>query len=216
MVLPRHLLSELTPVVMTGRSLAGYELEILLGVGGMGEVYRARDPKLGRHVAIKILPSAFTSHPDRLAHFEREARMLAALNHPNICGIYGLEDADGIRFLILELVNGETRADRLALVASAHDPPDALPFTEVLAIARQIVEALEVAHEKGIIHRDLKPANIKITPDGDVKVLDFGLAKTVGGDGSPIDLTLAPEPARRGGPEGAVIGTAAYMSPDCP
>ena len=149
----------------------------------MGEVYRARDAKLGRDVAIKILPSAFTSDPDRLARFEREARMLAALNHPNICAIYGFEEADGVRFLILELVDGETLADDArARVESARDGRGAAARSRRWQIARQIAEALEVAHDKGIIHRDLKPANIKITPDGVVKVLDFGLAKTVGGE----------------------------------
>ena len=198
---------------MVGASLGGYQLRALLGVGGMGQVYQAHDPKLGRDVAIKILPPAFTSHPDRLARFEREARMLASLNHPNICGIYGIEESQGIRFLILELVEGETLADKLAHVLSPHPKARGLPLDDVLGIARQIAEALEVAHDKGIIHRDLKPANIKITPDGVVKVLDFGLAKAVGGEGAPPDLSNAPleEGGRR---EGAVIGTAAYMSPE--
>ena len=214
LVLPAHLVSELTSAVMTGRTLGGYQLQTLLGAGGMGEVYLARDPKLGRDVAIKILPRAFTSDPDRLARFEREARMLAALNHPNICGIYGLEEADGIRFLILELVEGETLADKLAHVATVHGKDDGLPLSHAVGIARQITDALEVAHEKGIVHRDLKPANIKITPDGVVKVLDFGLAKAVGGDGSSPGLTHAPEPTRGARREGVVIGTAAYMSPE--
>src|SRR5260221_13852253 len=174
---------------MSGHPLGGYRLQALLGAGGMGEVYRARDPKLGRDVAIKILPRAVTSDPDRLARFEREARMLGALNHPNVCAIYGFEEADGLRFLILELVDGETLAELLAK-RSAKAKGSGLLITEALAIARQIAEALEVAHDKGIIHRDLKPANIKITPDGVVKVLDFGLAKPVGGSGStPVDLT---------------------------
>ena len=129
----------------------------------MGEVYRARDDKLGRDVAIKVLPTAFTSHPERLARFEREARMLAALNHPNICTIHGLEDADGIRLLILELVEGDTLADAVANAARAHPNGGALPLGQVIRIARQIAEALEAAHDKGIIHRDLKPANIKLT-----------------------------------------------------
>ena len=199
---------------MTGQSIGGYRLESLLGAGGMGEVYRSRDTKLGRDVAIKILPRAFTSHPDRLARFEREARMLAALNHTNICAIYGFEQFDGIRFLILELVEGDTLAQTLAQVSSAHAKGEGLPLGRALHIARQITDALEVAHDKGIVHRDLKPGNIKITSDGAVKVLDFGLAKTVGGDGSGSDLTSAPE-ATRGEPgQGAVIGTAAYMSPE--
>jgi eukaryotic-like serine/threonine-protein kinase len=206
-----QIVSDLAPATMTGQVLGGYHLQRLVGTGGMGEVYRAHDPKLGREVAIKILPRAFTSDPDRLTRFEREARMLAALNHPNICAIYGLEEADGVRFLILELVEGVTLAEQLA--AEKVEGPG-LPITEALTIARQIAEALEVAHGKGIIHRDLKPANIKITPGGVVKVLDFGLAKAVGdGASTPIDLTAALVLAggqRRGG----VMGTAAYMSPE--
>src|SRR5687767_10876398 len=166
---------------MSGRALGGYRLDASLGAGGMGEVFRSHDAKLGRDVAIKILPPAFTSHPDRLARFEREARMLAALNHPNICAIYGFEEADGVRFLILELVEGVTLAQTLT-VGSGRAQGEGLPLDRVLGIARQIVEALEVAHDKGIIHRDLKPANIKITPEGTVKVLDFGLAKIVNGE----------------------------------
>ena len=200
-------------VNMTGQSIGGYRLDALLGAGGMGEVYRSHDAKLGRDVAIKILPPAFTRHPDRLARFEREARMLAALNHPNICAIYGFEEADDVRFLVLELVEGGTLAQQLAHEASRHQKGGGLPIAQVLAVARQIAEALEVAHEKGIIHRDLKPANIKITPDGAVKILDFGLAKIVGGDGPSSDLSSAPmeDGVRRAGP---IIGTAAYMSPE--
>ena len=196
-----------------GASIGGYQLQALLGAGGMGEVYRAHDAKLGRDVAIKILPSAFTNNPDRLARLEREARMLAALNHPNICAIYGFEEAGGIRFLILELVEGETLADTLAHASSLHKKDSGLPLGRVLGIARHIAEALEVAHDKGIVHRDLKPGNIKITPDGAVKVLDFGLAKAVHGDGSSPDLSNAPteDSGRR---QGAVVGTAAYMSPE--
>ena len=140
--------------------------------------------------------------------------MLAALNHPNICAIYGFEEADGIRFLILELVEGDTLADTLAQRSSSHAKDAALPLERALSIARQIADALEVAHDKGIVHRDLKPANIKITPDGSVKVLDFGLAKAVGGDGSSPDLTHAPRRRRASARQGAVIGTAAYMSPE--
>ena len=135
----------------------------------MGEVYRARDTKLGRDVAIKVVADAFLSDPERLARFEREARVLATLNHPHIGAIYGVEEADGVRGLVLELVEGATLAERLA--------SGPLPIPEALTVARQIADALEAAHDKGIIHRDLKPANIKITPDGTVKVLDFGLAK---------------------------------------
>jgi hypothetical protein len=205
--------SDFAPAAMTGQALGAYYLQRLVGVGGMGEVYRAHDPKLGRDVAIKILPRAFTTDPDRLTRFEREARMLAALNHPNICAIYGLEEADGVRFLILELVEGVTLAERLA-AEKAEGPGPGLQITEALTIARQIAEAVDIAHSKGIIHRDLKPANIKITPDGVVKILDFGLAKAVGdGVSTPIDLTAALVLAggqRRGG----VMGTAAYMSPE--
>ena len=186
------------PPDLTGHSLGGYRLEALLGAGGMGEVYRSRDEKFGRDVAIKILPRAFTSHPDRLARFEREARMLAALHQPNICAIYGFDEADGVRFLILELVEGDTLADRIK---------QGLPLGQALSVARQITDALEAAHDKGIIHRDLKPANIKITPDGVVKVLDFGLAKAVSGEGSSPDLTRAPDETAAGPRPGAVMGT---------
>ena len=198
-----------TVTAMVGRSLGGYSLQTLLGAGGMGEVYRARDATLQRDVAIKILPRAFTSDPTWLARFEREARMLAALNHPNICAIYGVEEIDGIRFLILELVEGETIATRVANVTKDRMPGTGLPLDESLAIARQIADALEVAHDKRIVHRDLKPANITITPDGVVKVLDFGLAKSVASDGSSPELTNAPGATRGGRAEGAVIGTAA-------
>jgi Tol biopolymer transport system component len=201
-----HIVPELAPGAMSGHALGGYHLQALLGAGGMGEVYRARDMKLRRDVAIKILPRAMTNDPDRLARFEREARMLAALNHPNICAIYGLEEADGLRFLILELADGETLAQKLARLGMLDSHASGLPIAEALLLARQIAEALEVAHDKGIIHRDLKPANVTITPDGVVKVLDFGLAKpaSAGTSGSdPIGGTRA----------GVILGTAAYMSP---
>src|SRR5438552_9595998 len=168
--------------LQSGARLGGYEIRSAIGAGGMGEVYRARDLKLGRDVAIKILPHAFTSDPERLARFEREARILATLNHPHIGAIYGVEEAPAtgpgqaaLPALVLELVDGPTLADRIL--------PGRLRVPEALSIARQIAEALEAAHEKGIIHRDLKPANIKITPDGVVKVLDFGLAKPSGAAG---------------------------------
>ena len=196
---------------MTGRMLGGYRLEMLIGAGGMGEVYRARDAKLGRDVAIKILPRALTRDPDRLARFEREARMLAALNHPNICAIYGLEESDGITFLILEFVDGETLAHKLGNAPTG--PHRSLPTPEALVIAQQIAEALEAAHEKGMVHRDLKPANITITHAGVVKVLDFGLAKPVGD--SPVgDITQSPTITHGGTREGVILGTAAYMSPE--
>ena len=160
-----------------GARLGPYEILSALGAGGMGEVYRARDTRLKREVALKILPESFASDADRLARFQREAEVLAALNHPHIAAIYGIEDglaeADPhVRALVLELVEGDTLADRIAR--------GAIPLDEALPIARQICEALEAAHEQGIIHRDLKPANIKITPDGVVEVLDFGLAKLAG------------------------------------
>src|SRR5262249_5365826 len=148
-----------------------FQLGELLGIGGMGEVYRARDTKLGREVAIKVLPAAFAGDPERLSRFTREAQLLASLNHPNIAAIHGFEDLAGVHGLVLELVEGPTLAERLT-----RGP---LPLDETLAIARQIGAALEAAHEQGIIHRDLKPANIKVREDGTVKVLDFGLAKLI-------------------------------------
>src|SRR2546430_675350 len=147
----------------SGDRLGSYEIVGPLGAGGMGEVYRARDPKLNRDVALKILPEAFTQDPDRLARFEREAQILASLNHPHIAGIYGFEESQGVRFLVLELVGGESLAAHLA------HSPKGLPLDEALAIARQIADALAAAHEKGIIHRDLKPANVMVTGDGHVK-----------------------------------------------
>ncbi len=164
-----HLTPDERTVSLVGRQLGAHRIIGLLGRGGMGEVYRAHDTQLGRDVAIKILPRVFQTDPERRARFDREARMLAALNHPHIGGIHGLEDLDGTPALILELVEGDTLAERLA-----RGP---ISINEALRIARQIAEALEAAHDKGIVHRDLKPANIKITPQGVVKVLDFGLAK---------------------------------------
>jgi eukaryotic-like serine/threonine-protein kinase len=193
--------------LLVGRRIGSYEVRALVGRGGMGEVYCARDTKLGRDVAIKVLPRAFTADPDRPARFEREARVLAALNHPNIAIIHGIEDdADGVRALVLELVEGETLADRIAR--------GRLALIEALTIARQLVEALDAAHEKGIVHRDLKPANIKITPDGAVKVLDFGLAKAVAGDHASPDLTQSPTVTAGGTSQGIILGTPAYMSPE--
>ena len=156
---------------LIGKQIGVYHVTALLGVGGMGEVYRARDPKLDRDVAIKVLPVAFASDGERLARFQREARLLASLNHPHIGGIYGFEDASGFPALVLELVEGDTLAGRLE--------KGPVPVSEALHIVRQIADALETAHEHGVVHRDLKPANIKITPEGTVKVLDFGLAKAV-------------------------------------
>ena len=154
-----------------GIRLGVYEVVALLGSGGMGEVYRARDTKLNRDVAIKVLPDSFASDADRLARFTREAQTLASLNHPNIAQIYGLEESNGVRALVMELVEGEDVSQRIARGPISID--------EALPIAKQIAEALEAAHEQGIIHRDLKPANIKVRPDGTVKVLDFGLAKAM-------------------------------------
>jgi serine/threonine protein kinase len=161
--------------ISTGTRLSSYQVLVHIGAGGMGEVYEAHDTKLGRNVAIKVLPEAFAHDSDRLARFQREAKMLAALNHPNIATIHGLEESNGAHYLVMELVSGETLRERLA----SEDP---VPLEEALKIAVQIAEALEAAHEKGIIHRDLKPANVKVTPEGKVKVLDFGLAKAFAGE----------------------------------
>ena len=186
-----------------------YEITAKIGAGGMGEVYRARDTKLDRDVALKILPEAFASDPERLARFEREAKTLAALNHPHIAHIHGVEESDGVRALVLEFVDGPTLADRIA--------QGPIPINEALTIARQIAEALEAAHEQGIIHRDLKPANIKVRTDGTVKVLDFGLAKALEPTSAgTVDATASPtitSPALMTG-VGVILGTAAYMSPE--
>jgi serine/threonine-protein kinase len=174
----------------------------------MGEVYRARDPKLGRDVALKVLPTAFARDPDRLARFKREAQLLASINHPNIAAIYGFEDSDSAHALVLELVEGPTVADRIA--------QGPIPLEETLRIARQVADALEAAHEQGIIHRDLKPANIKLRPDGTVKVLDFGLAKALEPT-SAIDIDAAASPTITTPAMtqmGMILGTAAYMSPE--
>jgi Tol biopolymer transport system component len=187
---------------MVGRHLASYTIGSRLGAGGMGEVYRARDTKLGRDVAIKFLPHAFTNDPERLTRFAREARLLATVNHPHIGAIYALEDIDGIRALVLELIEGETLAERVA--------KGPIPVREALDIAQQIANALDAAHEKGIVHRDLKPANVKIGAGGLVKVLDFGLAKAVTAEPTSPDVTLLDTGTRRG----VILGTAAYMSPE--
>ena len=188
--------------IKPGTHLGIYEILERIGVGGMGEVYRARDTRLQREVAIKVLPDAFARDPDRLARFTREARVLASLNHPNIAAIYGVED----QALVMELVKGPTLSDRIR--------QGALPVDEALGIARQIAEALEAAHEKGKVHRDLKPANVKITPEGVVKVLDFGLAMSMeepSASGEPDNsptITISPTRA------GLILGTAAYMAPE--
>jgi Tol biopolymer transport system component len=194
--------------------LGTYEITVPLGAGGMGEVYRATDTKLGRDVAIKVLPADVARDPERLARFEREAKVLASLNHPNIAHVYGFEnatlsDGSGAHFLAMELVAGEDLTARLK-----HGP---LPVDEALGVAKQIAEALEEAHEKGVVHRDLKPANIKLAPDGKVKVLDFGLAKAFAVDpasGSAPDLSRSPTLAHTGTQAGVILGTAAYMSPE--
>jgi serine/threonine protein kinase len=185
--------------------LGTYEIVGLLGAGGMGEVYRARDSKLSRDVAIKILPDAFARDPERLARFDREARLLAALNHPNIAGIYGLEDHDDRKYLVLEFVDGESLAQRLSA--------GPLPVAEALAIARQLVDALEAAHDRGVIHRDLKPANIVLTSDDQVKVLDFGLAKQVDVE-TRADVSQSPTLSFGATKAGVILGTASYMSPE--
>jgi eukaryotic-like serine/threonine-protein kinase len=192
--------------LLTGRRIGVFEVQGLLGVGGMGEVYRARDLRLGREVAIKILPRAFKDDPDRLARFEREARTLASLNHPHIGTIYGLEDADDLIALVMELVEGDDLSQSIAR--------GAIPIGEALSIARQIADALEAAHEQGIIHRDLKPANIKVRPDGGVKVLDFGLAKALEPTTSGVEMMNSPTPIPRATMIGTIIGTAAYMAPE--
>jgi len=203
------------------KSLGPYEITAKLGEGGMGEVYRAHDSKLRRDVAIKVLPAAFVQDKERLARFEREAQLLAQLNHPNIAQIYGMEASGESHALVMELVEGPTLADRLA--------QGALPLDEALSLARQIAEALEEAHEKGIVHRDLKPQNLKASIEGKIKVLDFGLAKAMdasagsssGGGGGGGDLLRSPTmmnsptlTALHGTQLGVILGTAAYMAPE--
>ena len=194
-------------VLSAGTKLGPYEIVAPIGAGGMGEVYRARDTKLNRDVALKILPDAFAGDPDRLARFTREAQTLASLNHPNIAHIHGLEEGNGVRALVMELVEGEDLAVRIA-----RGP---IPLDEALPIARQMADALEAAHEQGIIHRDLKPANVKVRPDGTVKVLDFGLAKLADPLGSStVNATMSPTLSLHATMAGVILGTAAYMSPE--
>jgi eukaryotic-like serine/threonine-protein kinase len=190
----------------SGTHLGPYEITGAIGAGGMGEVYRARDAKLGRDVALKVLPEAFARDADRMARFQREAKVLASLNHPNIASIYGLEDSASTHALVMELVEGPTLADRIR--------SGPIPIDEALRIAKQISEALEYAHERGIVHRDLKPANVKVTNDDAVKVLDFGLAKAIEGDAATIDIATSPTMSRMATLAGVLLGTAAYMSPE--
>jgi len=188
-----------------GTLLGPYEIVSAIGAGGMGEVYEARDTKLERNVAIKVLPEAFAHDGERLSRFQREARMLAALNHPNIATIFGLEQSDGVHFLVMELVPGQTLAERLTI--------GPVGIEEALNIGGQIAEALEAAHEKRVMHRDLKPANVKVTPEGRVKVLDFGLARAFRGDAEQ-DLPCAPTLTSMGTEDGRILGTPTYMSPE--
>ena len=196
-----------TYVVVPGTVIAGhYEVLEKLGQGGMGEVYQALDKNLGRQVAIKILPEEFSADPERVARFEREAKLLATLNHPNIAAVHGFEEAKGLRFLVLELVEGETLQARL--------DKGALPIDEVLETCRQVAEGLEAAHERGVVHRDLKPGNIMITPEGKVKILDFGLAKAYVAETTGLDIANSPTITARMTEPGVILGTAAYMSPE--
>ena len=192
--------------IAAGTKIGAYEITGAIGAGGMGEVYRARDTKLGRDVALKVLPDAFARDVERMARFQREAKVLASLNHSNIAAIYGFEDSGNTHALVMELVEGPTLADRIK--------SGPIPIDEALRIAKQICEALEYAHERGIVHRDLKPANVKVTNDDAVKVLDFGLAKAIEGDASSMDIANSPTMSRLATMQGVLLGTAAYMSPE--
>ncbi len=189
-----------------GDPLGHYEILAPLGAGGMGEVYRARDPKLEREVAIKVLPADFAADPERLARFEREAKSLAALNHPNIATVHGFEKDGDTHFLVMELVDGEDLSERLR-----RGP---IPVEEAVGLFIQIAEGLEAAHEKGIVHRDLKPANVKVTEDGRAKVLDFGLAKALEEPAPAADPSESPTMTAAATVRGEILGTAAYMSPE--
>ena len=189
-----------------GQSLLHYSITEKIGKGGMGEVYRAKDQKLGRDVAIKVLPEEFARDADRVARFQREARLLASLNHPNIAAIHGLEESGKTNFLVMELVEGQTLADRIKA--------GAIPIEESLKLALQIAEALEAAHEKGVVHRDLKPANINVIPEGNVKVLDFGLAKVFAGDQAEMNASNSSTLSNMATQQGVILGTAAYMPPE--
>ena len=192
---------------MIGQTIAHYTITEKIGQGGMGEVYRATDNKLKRDVALKVLPEAFASDKQRMARFSREAQVLASLNHSNIGAIYGLEESGTSQVLVLELIEGEDLSARIV--------GGSIPLEEALKIALQISEALEAAHEKGIVHRDLKPANVKLTSEGQVKVLDFGLAKAMEeGPTSPPEMTHSPTLTMQATQAGIILGTAAYMSPE--
>jgi Tol biopolymer transport system component len=192
--------------IAAGTKLGPYEIAGAIGAGGMGEVYRARDARLGRDVAVKVLPETFARDAEKLSRFQREAKMLASLNHPNIAAIYGFEDSGSVHALVMELVEGPTLADRIAR--------GAIPVEEALPIAKQIAEGVEYAHERGIIHRDLKPANIKIASNDAVKILDFGLAKALDADASQGDISSSPTITHMATQAGIILGTAAYMSPE--
>src|SRR5580658_3072231 len=189
-----------------GERLGHYDILSLLGKGGMGEVYRARDTTLKRDVALKVLPATFLCDADRMARFHREAEVLASLDHPHIGHIHGIVDSEDSRGLVLALIEGPTLADRIKA--------GPIPVDEAVGIAKQIVEALEYAHDRGVVHRDLKPANIKITPDGVVKVLDFGLAKVLEEEPPPSSLSNSPTLTVGHTRAGMILGTAAYMSPE--
>lgn len=191
---------------MLAQTIAHYRIQAKIGAGGMGEVYRATDSRLGRDVALKVLPEAFARDAERMVRFEREAKVLASLNHPNIASIYGLEESNGVRALVMELVDGPTLADRIK--------QGPISLDEALPIAKQIAEALEYAHERGIIHRDLKPSNVKLTTDGQVKVLDFGLAKALEGETTEQELQNSPTLSAVATRMGVLLGTAPYMSPE--
>src|SRR5262245_54312462 len=182
----------------------------------MGEVYRARDPRVQRDVAIKVLPDVVARDPDRLQRFQREAQALASLNHPNIALLYGVEDVDGVRGLVLELVDGPTLADLIARAAkpAGRVTRSVIPIDELLSIARQMADALEAAHEHGLVHRDLKPGNVKVTPGGVTKLLDFGLAKAFSEDSTSGSIVNSPTVTSIGTRAGVILGTAAYMSPE--
>ena len=193
-------------MITIGSQFGSYQITSLLGQGGMGEVYRALDTRLNRDVALKFLPAQFTADPDRMERFQREAFVLASLNHSNIASIYGFEESDRIRALVMELVEGPTLADRVA--------QGPLPIDDVLHIAKQMAEALEYAHERNVVHRDLKPANVKLTAEGKVKILDFGLAKAMTSDVQSHSLSNSPTLSLAATQAGVILGTAAYMSPE--